>query len=398
MARKKNKPEKLRVQFQKNRTERARIQNLTRQAQDETDSGLDKLAAGERISGKGEVARYRTVIGERDARSGEVLLAIDESSCVPGRVLSCIGINHSLVELPDGQRINCAVRRIVRTLNRDNRNAVVAGDRVQVSLSGPGTGVIERVEPRSSTLSRGSRRQAHVIVANVDQAVIVTSANEPPLKPALIDRFLCSTEKGQIRGIICINKLDLGNRIELQPLIGQYSRIGYQVVLTNALTGEGIDELRQHLIGRETVFTGQSGVGKTSLLNAVQPGLGRATREVSEDSRKGQHTTRVAELLPLQIAGASAAAGWVVDTPGIRQLQLWDIQPEEVEGLFIEFRPFVALCRFADCRHLDEPDCGVKLGLSQGMLSPLRYESYVRIVTGDEDSLFSFADWRRRKT
>ncbi len=214
-------------------------------------------------------------------------------------------------------------------------------------------------------------------MANVDQAVIVASVNEPVLKPGLIDRFLCSTEKGGIQGIICLNKIDLGDRVRLQKLAGIYSRLGYQVLTTNALSGEGIDELKRLLIGKETVFTGQSGVGKSSLLNAVQPQLGQLTSSVSGDSNKGRHTTRVTELISLD------GGGWVVDTPGIRQLQLWDVITEEVEGLFIEFRPFVTRCRFPDCSHTHETDCGVKSAVEKELIAPLRYQSFLRMVLNE---------------
>ncbi|MCA9079430.1 MAG: ribosome small subunit-dependent GTPase A [Planctomycetaceae bacterium] len=389
MGAKKKSRKKLRVRFHKNREAKARIQNLTRKVADDLEDA-ELLTGQERLSGKGETAKYRTVIGEVDEASGETVLMVDLQTCEAGRVLSSIGANHCQVQTATGGLLQCSVRRVVRTLSRDSRNVVVAGDQVLYSRTDESSGVIERVEPRRTALSRGSRRRAHIIVANVDQAVIVASAAEPALKPALIDRFLCSTEKGGIQGIVCINKLDLANRVELQPLLGQYARLNYPVLLTNAISGEGIDELRRLLRNKETVFTGQSGVGKTSLLNAIQPGLGRRTAEVSEDSQKGRHTTRVTELIALE------QGGWVVDTPGIRQLQLWDVQTEEVEGLFVEFRPFVALCHFPDCSHTHEQNCGVKQGVDLGMISPLRYESYLRITQGDEESLFSLADWRRR--
>lgn len=360
-------PRKVRVDFRKNRQNRPRQSDLTRQAEQDMESVSD-LEGSERLSGKGELSRRRTVLAddERDQ--------IDEALCRPGRVLSAIGSNQCRVQdLSTGQVFDCTVRRVVRTLLRESRNAVVAGDLVRLLPVEPTTGVIVRVEPRRTALSRVSRHAAHLIVANVDQAVIVASFAEPHPKPGLIDRFLCGAEKGGIQAIVCFNKADLGSRGDLQPIIGQYARLGYPVVVTNALSGEGIPQLRELLKGQETVFTGQSGVGKSSLLNALQPGWKLATSQVSQDSHKGRHTTRVAELFRLD------SGGWVVDTPGIRQLQLWDVAKEEIEGLMIEFRPFVPLCKFPNCSHGHEADCGVRRAVERGMISPLRYQSYLRM-------------------
>ncbi|WP_437202323.1 ribosome small subunit-dependent GTPase A [Planctomicrobium sp. SH664] len=376
MAAAKKQGKKVRLAFKKNRGNRTRHHDLTRQAQEVED--LADLSTGERLSGKGELTRHRTILTEEDG-SSELTRVASEQDCLQGRVLAAVGANQIRVQAATGEIFLCSVRRLVRTLLRETRSAVVAGDRVLFAPEGTDAGVIERVEPRSTVLSRGSRRYAHVIVANVEQAVIVASVNDPPLKPGLIDRFLCSVEKGGIRGIVCLNKADLGDQTRLQPIIGQYAQLGYETLLTNALTGAGLPQLRRLLRNRETVFTGQSGVGKSSLLNAVQPGLGRSVGDVSSDSGKGRHTTRVTELLPLE------GGGWVVDTPGIRQLQLWNVSKPELEGLFIEFRPYVPRCRFPDCLHLHEHECGVQAAVAAGRISPLRYESYRRIMNDEED-------------
>ncbi len=380
---KKKTREKQRVAFRKNREKRKRQVDLTREVDRATDGDADSvriedLPVAERLSGKGELTRNRTVIvdGTTDD-SDELLRQIDESQCDRGRVLSSTGLN-SIVQGSDGRLFECTVRRVVRTMSRDTRNAVVAGDWVLFQILDDQFGVIERVEPRHSTLSRGSRRHEHIIVSNVEQIVIVASASEPPLKPSLIDRFIISACKGDATAIVCINKSDLVDQAGIQPILGLYGRLGYATVLTSAATGAGLPFLKQLLKERQTVFTGQSGVGKSSLLNAIQPDLELQTKQVSGGSSKGQHTTRRAQLLPLE------SGGWVVDTPGIRQLELWDVIPEEVEGFFVEFHPFVAFCRFPDCSHTHESGCRVKQAVDTGMVSLTRYESYLRIMSGQE--------------
>lgn len=358
---------KSRVAFRKNHDHRPRETDLTRREADD----LADMTTDERVSGKGALTRQRTIITDADGG-----LSIDEGTCLPGRVLWAVGANHCEVETAQGT-FECRLRRRVRDLVRDTRNAVATGDLVLVRPESETTGIIERIEPRHSTLSRGQGRHAHLIVANVDQAVIVASALDPPLKPGLIDRFLVSCEAGGVQGIICINKADLLDPVPLQPIVGQYSRIGYPCLLLSARTGQGIAALRMLLRDKTSVFTGQSGVGKSSLLNAVQPGLALKTGDVSLDTGKGRHTTRVSALLKLQ------TGGWVVDTPGIRQLQLWNVRPEEVEGYFREFPPYVARCRFPDCTHTHESDCRVKAAVEDGLISPMRYDSYVRMFQSD---------------
>jgi ribosome biogenesis GTPase len=215
-------------------------------------------------------------------------------------------------------------------------------------------------------------------VANVDQVVFVVSLVEPELKPHLIDRYLASASKGDVRPILCLNKADRVDATDYQPLVGLYNQLGVPTLLTSAATGTGVATLRQWLQGRETVFSGQSGVGKSSLLNAIQPGLGLRVREVSGVNQKGKHTTTTAELIRLDFGG------WVVDTPGVRQFELWDTRPEEVEGFFAEFRPFVPLCAFPDCTHTHEDRCGVKRALLRRQITDSRYTSYLGMIQNRE--------------
>jgi len=370
----KKKRKKLRVAFQKNRQKKIRTKILTREVLDEANSHDSKT--GERLSGKGDLTRHRTIIGVESDSSHELLRDVDESQCLTGRVVSAVGL-YSLVQAEDGLQYECTVRRVVRTMAREARNAVVTGDEVILRRLDDRYGVIERVNPRRGTISRGTRGQEHIIVANVDQVLIVVSSHEPNLKPNLIDRFLISAEKGEVTAIICINKVDLVDPAMLQPIAGLYAKLGYDVVLTSAIQLTGITRLRNLLTGRETVLAGQSGVGKSSLLNAIQPHLGLKITKVSNRSHKGRHTTRRAELMKLD------AGGWVVDTPGIRQFELWDVMPEEVEGFFIEFRPFVTLCKFPDCSHTHESGCGVKQAVERDLITRPRYESYLKILSDD---------------
>ncbi|MBX3443808.1 MAG: ribosome small subunit-dependent GTPase A [Planctomyces sp.] len=367
---------KIRVSFRKNRGARPRRNDLTRAFDDDAADAR----GSERLSGKGDLTRRRTLVATQAGEQAQ--REIDADACIFGRVLWTSGANRSTVQPDDGGvEIRCSVRRVLRTMSRDARNLIVAGDRVLVRRTGPDAGVIERVEPRSSAIARTAGRQAHVLTANIEQAIIVVSADDPPLKLGVVDRFLVGAEKGGVQGVVCINKADLVSPILLQPIAGQYARIGYDVVLASARQGLGIETLRRRLRGRQSVIAGQSGVGKSSLLNAVQPGLDRRTGDITEETRKGTHTTRVAELIRLDFGG------WVVDTPGFRKLEIWNVQTSELEGLFREFRPFVPGCRFQDCTHSHEGECAVQGAVDRGDISPLRYESYLRMLQNERYGL-----------
>jgi ribosome biogenesis GTPase len=268
---------------------------------------------------------------------------------------------------------------LLRSLVTDERSIVPTGDRVWFRPSQNDEGVIERVEPRHGLLTRASRGREHVLVANVDQVVFVVSLVEPDLKPHLIDRYLAVAQQGGLTPVLLLNKADLADPVELQPLVGGYAQLGIPVLLMSARTGLGIGRLREQLRGRSTVFSGQSGVGKSSLLNAVQPGLSLAVKTVSEVNNKGRHTTTYAQLIKLE------SGGWVVDTPGVRQLQLWDVRPEEVEGYFPELRPFVPLCGFPDCTHTHEEDCAVKRAVYRRQIGFDRYTSYLGMFNGTQE-------------
>jgi len=374
------KQKKIRAAFRKNRNVRTRPSDLTRRFAADDDKTLDAVGQ-ERISGKGELTRKRTVVGEAgDTEAGglSVQPAVDEAVCHRGRVLSVHGLT-STVQTDDGALHQCATRRLLKTLSTDQRHVVVAGDWVSFRVDPSGDGIIERVEPRRGVLARTSRGRQHILVANVDQILIIASAAEPRIKPHLIDRFLITAEQNRIQPVLCINKVDLVDRADLQPLVGVYSRMGYRVLLVSAASGFGVERLRGVIRGRASVVVGQSGVGKSSLLNAIQPRLNLRVAAVSAESQKGRHTTTTSELIPL------TTGSYVIDTPGIRQFQLWDIVPEEIGGWMRDLRPYVSRCKFPNCTHTHESGCAVKDAVADGRLDTRRYESYCQLFAGDEN-------------
>jgi ribosome biogenesis GTPase / thiamine phosphate phosphatase len=263
---------------------------------------------------------------------------------------------------------------------RRGGNLVAVGDRVHIRLVHDGTAMIDSVEPRSKVLSRTDpgRKVEQVILANPDQAVFVLACADPEPNPRTLDRLLVAAEREGIPAIICANKIDLVHKGDVREFFSDYERVGYPVFLTSAMTGAGVKQLRAALRGRISVLAGPSGVGKTSLLNRIQPGLGRKTLEISQATREGRHSTVVAELLPL------SEGGYIADTPGLKAFALWDIEPEEVDGYFPEIRDRVAGCAFSDCTHMHEPNCAVTRAVERGEISPHRYDSYLRIRLGDE--------------
>ena len=263
----------------------------------------------------------------------------------------------------------------------DHVDPVAIGDRVRFVDAGDGHGMIVEILPRDSKLSRpapvpGQRVFEQVIVSNADLIVPVFSAANPTPKWGLLDRYLVSTEAAGLPALIVINKFDLvWKNSALDEEVEVYRRIGYAVLLVSAVTGEGMEELKRRLQDKLSVFVGKSGVGKTSLLNALQPGLGLRVKAVSNgEVGKGRHTTTHLEMFELDFGGT------LVDTPGVREFGLWDITVEELADLFPEMAEFVGQCKFGlSCHHDREPGCAIRKGVMDGAISPYRYQSYMRL-------------------
>jgi ribosome biogenesis GTPase len=263
---------------------------------------------------------------------------------------------------------------------------VAIGDRVRFVESSGDTehrGMIVEVLPRHNQLSRlaaGPKPIEQVIAANVDQVVAVFSVRQPKPKWALLDRYLAAAEAAGVPAVICVTKVDLardGDRADM-AIFATYEHLGYRTLLTSAVTGEGIEPFARTIGGRVSVLIGKSGVGKTSLLNTVQPGLGLRVKEVSQATGKGRHTTSHLEMFPLD------SGGGVVDTPGMREFGLWHDPAEGgLASLFVEMRPYIGTCRFRlDCSHSHEPGCAIKDAVQAGEITELRYRNYLRILNG----------------
>jgi ribosome biogenesis GTPase len=261
--------------------------------------------------------------------------------------------------------------------------SLTVGDRVRAVLDTPGRVTIVEVEPRRSRLARiredRTRRSAFareeaVLAANVDVAVIVAAVADPPFHPRLVDRFLVICQYGGISPVLCLNKCDLA---EARPYLRVYERLGLPIVYASTVTGAGLDELRDLLRGKVAVFTGHSGVGKSSLVNALLGEDRQAVGTVSEQYRRGRHTTTSSSLLPLGDDGS-----YLVDTPGVRSLGVWKIEPRTLAGYFPDFDPFGPGCRFSTCSHTHEPVCAVKEAVEAGEIARQRYESYLRLMEG----------------
>ncbi len=304
-------------------------------------------------------------------------LAIPEN-CVRGRVTTIsAGAIQVLIE---EKIIFTSLKGSLKKEITLKKNLVAVGDFVWIDERGQ----IAAVEERYSCLARADslhQRKQHLIAANIDQVLIVASAEEPSLKPSLLDRYIIATERGAMEPVIIINKIDLATNFALiDELEAVYTAIGIPFLKVSALKKIGLDSLHKIVEGKASVFSGQSGVGKTSLINYLTGG-DRKIGAIVDKTKKGSHTTTQAQLISI---GKNALC---IDTPGIKSFALWDITKEEVLAYFSDLQNFASNCKFNPCSHTHEPGCAVKAALEKGDLSPIRYNSYLSLLEGETDSV-----------
>lgn len=290
-----------------------------------------------------------------------------------GKVLK---VTRKIYDVAVGNTIIPCVVRGKLAVDDSEYCAVRAGDNAKVSISSDGQGVIEKILPRNSSLSRIIESRAykeHIIATNIDQILIIMSTQKPSFKSGLLDRYLIIAEKNHIKAIICINKTDLVDKKDFEIYVDEYGKLGYPAFMTSALTGEGVDEFINILKQKVTLFVGYSGVGKSSLINIIEPNADIETQGVSSKTNKGLHTTSSVQLFPLSFGGFAG------DTPGIRELGLWNILRKDLKLYYVEFHKYAHECQFVDCQHINEPACAVKKALESRHIFSERYENYLNI-------------------
>ena len=320
--------------------------------------------------------RQRRVVRDRQARQREHLQQGSDTSDAdlrPGRVVSNYG-KRLIVEDADGRLVDCHFRQ--------NLGAIVCGDRVVWRPEKDATGTVVALEERRSLLVRPQRHgKPRPVAANIDQ-LLVTSAPVPPLDTRLLDRYLVAARLLDIDAAIIVNKWDLADealRAELEAKLAVYRDIGYALFHTSTVDGSGLDELREVLRERTSIFVGLSGVGKSSLIDALVPDAELRIGAISAASRQGRHSTTTARLYHLPEGGD------LIDSPGVREFGLWEISAAEAARGFVEFHPYREQCRFRDCRHHEEPGCAVRTAVEAGGISPARYQSYLQILADAGD-------------
>ena len=294
----------------------------------------------------------------------------------------------------EGETIDCKIKGNFRLKGIRSTNPVAVGDFVTILPNQEGTAFITAIDDRRNYIIRKSQnlsKQSHIIAANVDQACLVVTIAHPETSTTFIDRFLASAEAYRVPVILIFNKTDIldgDERRYLDMMMQLYRTVGYECVALSAETGDGVDALMPMLEGKTTLFSGNSGVGKSTLLNRLVPGLNLRTSEISDAHDTGTHTTTFSEMIPLPVKAETSARSWLIDTPGIRGFGTFDMEPEEICSYFKEIFKFSADCRFGNCTHTHEPGCaGLKAG-EEHYIALSRYNSYISMLNDKEEGKY----------
>lgn len=294
----------------------------------------------------------------------------------------------------EGETIDCKIKGNFRLKGIRSTNPVAVGDFVTILPNQEGTAFITAIDDRRNYIIRKSQnlsKQSHIIAANVDQACLVVTIAHPETSTTFIDRFLASAEAYRVPVILIFNKTDILDEDErryLDMMMQLYRTVGYECVALSAETGDGVDALMPMLEGKTTLFSGNSGVGKSTLLNRLVPGLNLRTSEISDAHDTGTHTTTFSEMIPLPVKAETSVRSWLIDTPGIRGFGTFDMEPEEICSYFKEIFKFSANCRFGNCTHTHEPGCAVLKAVEEHYIALSRYNSYISMLNDKEEGKY----------
>ncbi len=333
-------------------------------------------------------SKYKKTDKEKFTKSEDLHknIKIKREDLLKGRVVSIV--SEGIIVEHEHKVVVCTLRGLLKKHKTSYKNLVTVGDNVLFEKTDSGEGLIAHVEPRKSVLSRAdnlSRRKEQLIAANIDQVLITASVVEPRIKLPLIDRYIIAARKGNMEPIVVINKIDLLEDLSVDPIIADiekqlyeeilaaYAAVQIPVVSVSVFTDEGLEDLKLIMKDKTSVFSGQSGVGKSSLINAVA-GHELDVGDVVDKTKKGSHTTSTAKLLPLEFGG------WCIDTPGIKSFGVWDLKKDEVESYFSEIHEHGQYCKYPNCSHRHEAGCAVGLAVEKEQISALRYESYLALI------------------